>query len=169
MPIVSADIDFRLSGGAANSDPNASLGGAKSSTEITAASLHNLFDQVASAESSAGDVEYRCFYVHNAHATLALQNAVIWVQTNTPASDTTVDIGLGTSAVNGTEQTIANESTAPSGVTFSAPATEGAGLSIGNIPAGQHKAVWVRRTISAGAAANNLDNVVLRVKGDTAA
>jgi len=169
MPIVSADIDFRLSGGAANSDPNASLGGAKSSTEITAASLHNLFDQVASAESSAGDVEYRCFYVHNAHATLALQNAVIWVQTNTPASDTTVDIGLGTSAVNGTEQTVANESTAPSGVTFSAPATEGAALSIGNIPAGQHKAVWVRRTISAAAAANNLDNVVLRVKGDTAA
>lgn len=169
MPIASGDIDFRLSGGAANSDPNASLGGAKSSTEITAASLHNLFDQVASAESSAGDVEYRCFYVHNAHATLALQNAVIWVQTNTPASDTTVDIGLGTSAVNGTEQTVANESTAPSGVTFSAPATEGAALSIGNIPAGQHKAVWVRRTISAGAAANNLDNVVLRVKGDTAA
>jgi hypothetical protein len=169
MPIVSADIDFRLSGGAANSDPNASLGGAKSSTEITAASLHNLFDQVASAESSAGDVEYRCFYVHNAHATLALQNAVIWVQTNTPASDTTVDIGLGASAVNGTEQTVANESTAPSGVTFSAPATEGAALSIGNIPAGQHKAVWVRRTISAAAAANNLDNVVLRVKGDTAA
>jgi len=169
MPIVSADIDFRLSGGAANSDPNASLGGVKSSTEITAASLHNLFDQVASAESSAGDVEYRCFYVHNAHATLALQNAVIWVQTNTPASDTTVDIGLGASAVNGTEQTVANESTAPSGVTFSAPATEGAALSIGNIPAGQHKAVWVRRTISAAAAANNLDNVVLRVKGDTAA
>ena len=95
MPIVSADIDFRLSGGAANSDPNAALGGAKSSTEITAASLHNLFDQVASAESSAGDVEYRCFYVHNAHATLALQNAVIWIQANTPASDTTVDIGLG--------------------------------------------------------------------------
>lgn len=169
MPIASGDIDFRLSGGAANSDPNASLGGAKSSTEITAASLHNLFDQVASAESSAGDVEYRCFYVHNAHGTLTLQNAVIWIQTNTPATDTTADIGLGTSAVNGTEQTVANESTAPSGVTFSAPATEGAALSIGNIPAGQHKAVWVRRTISAAAAANNLDNVVLRVKGDTAA
>lgn len=169
MPIVSADIKYRHSGGAANSDPNASLGGAKSSTDITAASLHNLFDQVASAESSAGDVEYRCLYVHNAHATLALQNAVIWIQTNTPAADTTVDIGLGISAVNGTEQTVANESTAPSGVTFSAPATEGAALSIGNIPAGQHKAVWVRRTISAAAAANNLDSVVLRVKGDTAA
>jgi len=168
MPIISTDIKYRLSGGASNTDPNASIGGIKSSTEV-GAGLHNLFDIVGSAETTAGDTEYRCIYVHNAHATLALQNAVIWVQTNTPASDTTVDIGLGTSAVNGTEQTVANESTAPSGVTFSAPATEGAALSIGNIPAGQHKAVWVRRTISAAAAANNLDNVVLRVKGDTAA
>ncbi len=81
----------------------------------------------------------------------------------------TADIGLGSSAVNGTEQTIANEGTAPTSVTFSAPATKGAGLSIGNIPAGQHKAIWVRRTITAGAAANNLDNVVIRVEGDTAA
>lgn len=169
MAIISTDIQFRLSGGAANSDPNASLGGAKSSTQITAASLHNLFDQVASAESAAGDTEYRCFYIHNAHATLSWTSVVVWIQTNTPASDTTADIGLGSSAVNGTEQTVANESTAPTSVTFSAPATEGAALSIGTIPAGQHKAIWVRRTISAGAAANNLDNVVIRAKGDTAA
>ena len=169
MAILSTDIVFRHSGGAGNSDPNASLGGAISSTAITAAALSNLFDQVGSAESAAGDVEYRCFYVRNSHGSLALQNAVVWIVTNTPASDTTADIGLGSSAVNGTEQTIANEGTAPTSVTFSAPATKGAGLSIGNIPAGQHKAIWVRRTITAGAAANNLDNVVIRVEGDTAA
>lgn len=169
MPIVSGDIQFRLSGGAANADPNAALGGAKSSTQITAASLHNLFDQVASAESSAGDTEYRCFYVHNAHATLTWTTVKVWVQTNTPASDTTADIGLGTSAINGTEQTVANENTAPTSVSFSAPSTEGTALAIGDIPPGQHKAIWVRRTISAAAAANNLDSVVIRVKGDTAA
>ena len=33
MPIVSGDIDFRLSGGAANSTPNASLGGANIPTK----------------------------------------------------------------------------------------------------------------------------------------
>ncbi len=43
MPIVAADIDFRLSGGAANSDPNAALGGAKSSTEITAANRRTIW------------------------------------------------------------------------------------------------------------------------------
>jgi hypothetical protein len=44
---------------------------------------------------------------------------VVWISSNTPASDTQIAIGVGTAAVNGTEQTVANESTAPSGVTFS--------------------------------------------------
>lgn len=169
MPIVAADIDFRLSGGAANSDPNASLGGAKSSTEITDASLHNLFDIVSSAESAAGDTEYRCFYVHNAHGSLTLQGAKIWIQTQTPSSDTSVEIGLGSSAVNGTEQTVGDEQTAPGSVTFAAHANEGAAAVIGDIPPGQHKAVWVKRIVGAAAAAFNSDSVILRVKGDTAA
>lgn len=169
MPIASSDIKFRLSGGAANSDPNASLGGAKSSTEITNASLHNLFDIVSSAEASAGDTEYRCFYVHNNHGTLTWQSVKVWIQTQTPSPDTSVEIALAGEGVNGTAETVANESTAPVGETFSAPASEGAALSIGNIPAGQHQAIWVKRIVSASAAAYNTDSVVIRVKGDTAA
>jgi len=168
MPITSTDLKFRLSGGAANSDPNASLGGAKSSTEI-GTGLHNLFDQVGSAETTSGDTEYRCFYVHNAHATLALENAVIYIQSNTPSGDTSVEIAVGSAAVNGTEQTVANESTAPTGVTFSSAANLGAALALGNIPAGQHRAVWVKRIVNAGAAAYNDDQATLRVQGDTAA
>lgn len=168
MPITSTDIKFRLSGGGSNTDPNASLGGAKSSTEI-GTGLHNLFDQVGSAETTSGDTEYRCFYVHNAHATLALENAVIYIQSNTPSGDTSVEIAVGSAAVNGTEQTVANESTAPTGVTFSSAANLGAALALGNIPAGQHRAVWVKRIVNAGAAAYNDDQVTLRVQGDTAA
>ena len=52
-----------------------------------------------------------------------MQNSVIWIASNTPSADTTIEIALGSSAVNGTEQTIANESTAPTGVTFSAPSS----------------------------------------------
>lgn len=164
MPIVSGDIIYRLSGGAGNSDPNASLGGIKSSTAMGS----NLLDDVSSVESAAGDVEYRAFYVHNAHATLTMENAVCWIQANTPSADDTLDIGLGTSAVNGTEQTVANESTAPSGVTFTAAANEGAAIALGNIPPGEHRAVWVRRTINAAAAASS-DTATLRVKCDTQA
>jgi hypothetical protein len=169
MAITSSDIKFRLSGGASNSDVNASIGGAESSTEIVDASLHNLFDIVSSAEGSAGDTEYRCFYVHNAHATLTLQSAKIYIQTQTPDSDTSVEIGLGASAVNGTEAAIANEGDAPDDVTFSTADGAGNALSIGDIPAGEHKAIWVKRIVSADAAAYNGDSVILRVAGDTAA
>lgn len=169
MPILISDLQVRLSGGGANSDPNAALGGAISSTAITDATLSNLFDQVSSAEASSGDTEYRCFYFRNNHGSLTLQNAVVWINANTPATDTTVEIALAGEGVNGTAETIANESTAPIGETFTAPATKGAGLSVGNIPAGQHIAVWVKRIINASAAANNLDNVIISIEGDTAA
>ena len=169
MPIVSSDLVERLSGGASNSDPNAALGGAKSSTAVTDNTTHNVFDVVSSAESSAGDTEYRCIYLHNAHGSLTLQSAKVWIQTNTPSSDTSVEIGLGSSAVNGTEQTIANENTAPTSVTFSTAAGEGNALSIGNIPSGQHKAIWIKRIVSASAAAANDDSYVLSYAGDTSA
>lgn len=162
MPIVSTDIKFRLSGGASNTDPAAALGGDKSSTDAAS----TIFDDVSSAEATAGDIEYRCVYVHNNHGSLTLQGAKVWIQTQTPSADTDVAIGLGSSAVNGTEQTVANEGTAPTSVTFSAPSSFAGGLTIGDIPAGQHKAVWVRRTVNAGAAAAS-DSFALRVQGDT--
>jgi hypothetical protein len=169
MPITATDIHFRFSGGAANSVATSSIGGAKSSVQITDATLQNLFDNVTGDESAAGDIEYRCFYIHNAHATLTWLGVVVWIQTNTPSTDTTCDIGLGSSAVSGTEQTIANEGTAPTSVTFSAPATKAGGLTIGDLAPGASKAVWVRRTVSAAASAYNADSVVIRAEGDTAA
>jgi hypothetical protein len=170
MAILSTDIIYRLSGGAANSDPNAALGGAKSTTAITDNVLNNLWDDVSGDEGSVGDTEYRCFYVHNNHGTLTLQSPKIWISTDTTSANDEVDIGLGSSAVNATEQTVANESTAPTGgVTFSHPTTKTAGIALGDIPAGQHRAVWARRVVGASAAAidNNAYNIT--VEGDSAA
>jgi len=169
MPIAPGDIDFFLSGGAANSDPNASLGGAKSSTQVTAATLHNLFDRVTGDEGDAGDIEYRCIYVQNSHGSLTLQSAVLWIQTNTPSGDTTVAIALGGEGNGGTAETIANENTAPSGESFSSPSSKGTGLSLGDLDAGEFYPIWIRRTVTAGAAAYDSDSVLLRVEGDTAA
>lgn len=169
MAIISSEIQYRLSGGASNAIANNSYGGAKSTTSITSGAANNLWDNVSGDEAAAGDVEYRCIYIHNANASLTWENVVVWIDTNTPSTFTTIDIGLGAAAVNATETAVANESTAPAGVTFSAPSTKAAGLSIGNIPAGQHKAIWLRRTVTAGAPAVNSDNVVIRAEGDTAA
>jgi hypothetical protein len=78
---------------------------------------------VSSQESNDWDTEYRCIYVVNTHASLTLQNAKVWISSNTPSSSTEIQIGLGSSAINGTEQTPGSESTTPSGVTFSLAAS----------------------------------------------
>lgn len=162
MPINSTDMKYRLSGGAANTDPLAALGGAASTTDAAA----TIFDNVTSAEASTGESEYRCVYVKNNHGTLTALGTKVWVQTQTPSADTDVAIGLGTSAVNGNEQTVADENTAPAGVTFTAPASFAAGLTIGDLTPGQTKAVWVKRTVNAGAAPT-ADSFVLRSQCDT--
>jgi hypothetical protein len=165
MPLITGDFVTRLSGGAANASGNASLGGAKSANAASA-TVDLLFDQVASAEAAAGDVEYRCVYLHNANATSSMLSAVVWVSANTPSSSTTLSIGVGTAAVNGTEQTVADETTASAGVTFSEPASQGAGLALGDIPAGQHKAIWLRRTVTAAAGATANDTWSLGYAAD---
>jgi hypothetical protein len=165
MPIVSTDIKSYYSGGCSNTDPAASIGGARSTTEVNWAAL---FDTVSSAEGAAGDVEYRCVYFFNDHPTLTLEAAKVWIQANTPSADTTIDIGLAAAGASATETAVANESTAPAGVTFLAAANEGTALSLGNLAPDAYHGVWVRRTVTAGAAAAS-DTFTVRVKGDTAA
>lgn len=169
MPIAAADIEFRYSGGTTNTSPAASLGGAMSTQAggaFATAVANNLWDDVSGAESSTGDTEYRGFYVKNNHGTLTWQSVVVWIDSLTSSADTEFDIALAAEAVNAAMATIANESTVPTGVTFSRPTTKGAGLSIGNIPAGQYKGVWIRRTVNAAAAAAN-DTGSIRAEGDT--
>jgi hypothetical protein len=156
---------WRLSGGASNTDPTASLGGVISST-TTAGS--NLFDNVTGDESAAGDTEYRGVYVLN-NGDVDLQSAVVWIQTNTPDPDTAVAIALAGEGANATMEIVANENTAPVGEAFTSPSNKATGLSIGTLAAGQRYGVWIRRTVNAGAAAYNNDTFTLRVEGDTAA
>jgi hypothetical protein len=168
MPIESTDIQSRLSGGAANTNPAASIGGAISNTSLVDATLNNLFTEVNEDQTEAGVILYRCFYVRNAHGTLTWKNVKVWIQTQSTSEDTVVAIGLGASAVNGTETAVANQTTAPGGVSFTAPADKASGLVIGDLAPGAHKAVWVRLTVTAGAAAAN-DSCVIRSSGGTAA
>ena len=85
MPIASTDILYKfsvLTGAAGNSGVGTmigSLGKYLSTTQITTATMNNLFDDVTGDENLASNPEYKCFFVHNAHATLSLQNAVVWI------------------------------------------------------------------------------------------
>ena len=161
MPIVSTDIDYKHSGGATNSDPALSLGGIISANDVT---VNTLFDDVSSAEASAGDTEYRCVYVQNSHATLTLLTAKVFIQANTAGSR--IAIALGGEGKNGTAETVANENTAPVGETFSQPVDYTGGLSLGDLAPGEYFPVWVRRTIPA-AAGGATDTFTLRVQGET--
>ena len=169
MAITATDIKFYHSGGASNSVGNASIGGAISSVELSSGTLHDLFDKVTGDESAAGDIEYRCIYIKNTHGTLTLESALLWISANTPSADTTIDIGLSAQGLTATATAVANESTAPAGVSFSAPASKAAGLAVGDLAAAAYVGVWIRRTVTAGAAAYNSDTATLRIEGDTAA
>lgn len=165
MAIVASDIHKRMSGGASNSDPAASLGGAMSSTAFT---NNAVFDDVSSGEATAGDIEYRCFYAYNAHATLTLTSAKVFIQAQTSSADTDIALALGGEGKNGTAETVANEGTAPTGESFSQPASYAAGLALGDLAPGDYFPIWIRRTVNAGAAAAT-DTWTIRVQGDTAA
>jgi hypothetical protein len=170
MAIAASDILLRLSGGSGNTDPNASLGGVMStSTVITDNTANNLFDQKSGAESTAGRTEYRGFYVLNNHGSLTWQSAKIWLDSETSHGTVDMEIALAGEGLNATMETIANETTAPSGESFVDAATEGAALSLGNIPSGQRYGVWLKLVVPAATAAVTDYTVVIKVKGDTAA
>ena len=171
MAIVAGDIDYHLSGGAGNSDPDASLGGIISTTQIVDNTDNNIFDDVSGDEASAGDTEYRAIFVANAHGSLTLQASVIWIESNTTSGDDTVAIALAGEGVqvSGNIETVGNESTAPSGETFTEPANKAAGLTIGDIASGSEQGIWIRRIVNATAAAITGNAFTLRTEGDTLA
>ena len=180
MPITSTDILFKLAvttGSAGNSTtqptPNNSLGKYISTTQLADATLNALFDDITGDENAASTVDYRCVFIHNAHATLTLIGPMLWVSAEV-AGGASVAIGLDTTAASAVGAssaqalTIANELTAPSGVTFTTPTTKSGGLSVGDLGPGQVKAFWVKRTAANSAALSN-DGATFNVEGDTLA
>lgn len=178
MAITASDVVLRLTvktgsaGDTTASTPAASLGGFTSTT-VMSTGASALFDDISGAENAASTVDYRAFDVLNNHATLSLQNAVVYLASEVAggASIAIAVDSVGPVAKGAASQgsSIANETTAPTGVgAFSSPTTAASGLSLGTIAAGQIKRVWVRRTAANSAALDN-DGVSFAVAGDTAA
>lgn len=167
MAIVASDIKKYLSGGAGNSDPNASLGGVISSTEIVNDSLNNLFAAAAAAEAEAGSTKYRAIFIKNTHATLTLTDPKVYIDTNTPSADTVVYIALADETGSPIE-TIVNENTAPDGPVFSLADGFANGLSLGSLAPGETKGVWIKWVLGEDTVAV-ADSVTIGVKGETEA
>ncbi len=159
MSIQATDLEFRFSAPDASAGdqfdqdtPGLSLGRYVSTTVWAGGVLHDLFAAVSGADNLAGKIEYRCLFIVNKHATLTWTGPVIWFSTDTQAGSAEIAMGLdptGASALTSTAEqarAVANATSAPAGVGFSKPLSQGAGLVLGDIPPGYCKAFWLRRT-----------------------
>jgi hypothetical protein len=172
MSVLAADMKLRYTtaSGAAGlttaGTRDTSLGKYASTTDVTAPP-NAFFDDVQSAEASAGDTEYRCIIVYNSHATDSALNVVVKLTGEVAgggATTTALD-NIATAAANGASAlsaTVANENTAPTGVgTF-----DTSDKTIGTLAAGQGKAFWLKRTVGAATGPLVGDGFTITVGGD---
>lgn len=171
MTVTQADIKIRYSvgtGSAGNSvagTRDGSLGKYMSTTDMTAPP-NAIWDDVSSAEATAGDTEYRCHFIYNTHATDSALNVVVSINSEVTGGGATtvgVDPTAASAAGSATAQAmgpVTDENTAPSGVTFGSSAT------VGTLAAGQCRAVWVKRTVGAATGSIVGDGFTYHVAGD---
>ena len=146
MAIVSGDLKLYLTGGAANSDPTLSLGGATSSTLFTDNTLDKLFASVTPAEGLAGSVKYRALTFKNTSALTAYAVA-IYIAQETTSTYTTVALAYDATGT----QSVVNENTAPIGLSFTTPLSLATAIALGDVAAAAVRRIWFRRTVTAGA------------------
>lgn len=165
------DIRIYLTGGAGNTDPNLSLGGVTSSTEFVSDSLNNLFGAATASQAENGAVQYRALAVKNTHVSDTWTAMKMWLSQlakKADASDYTAyaSFALGLDATTGD---IPNDTTAPSGVTFTSPTTRSGGISCSDLAPAVEKRIWVRRTIVAGAVYDSAVNHRITYGGERSA
>lgn len=167
MPIADTDIKiYKTTNG---------LGGAITANEAVSGVTGNVFDTFSGAETAAGGVFYACLYIKNEHTSLTAQALEAILASETAHAGVNFSIAKGSSAVNAQEQTIADENTAPTGVTFADTDTTTTGeavadptVSLPDLPFGQTIAIWARMTIDAATAAKTGYVASVSVNFDTA-
>ena len=142
-----AVVKLYLSGGAGNKFPVTSLGGVRSTTEIVAATLNNLFDDTTRVEIINGRIEYRCFFVKNESGGDFMRarfiNLVI-----PPLAESEFSFALNDKA---TPEQLVTEDQTPAGLTFYKfrdwRALE---VAIGVLDDNEERAIWIKRKVLAG-------------------
>lgn len=134
-------LEIRLTGGADNADPNASLGGVMSANEV-ALTINNLFRDITKSELDAGIILHRAIDVYNSGDAACKVVSAFVVPTTSPG--TQVDFGLDATA-----QEIVDEETVPADVVFD-HYEAGTALPINDIAAGAAQRIWCRLIVTAG-------------------
>lgn len=176
--IIASEIVFRgttTAGSAGDStaqaNPNLWLGKYAATTAWAGGSLNDLFDDITGPENAASTADYRGLAILNNNASNTLQSAAAYISAET-AGGASISLGADTTAASAKGSasaqlvTIANETTAPSGASFTSPTTYAGGVSLGNIAVANVKGLWVKR-LAANNAALSADGVTIAVQGDT--
>lgn len=172
MSVLSTDIKLRYSvttgaaGLATAGVRDAALGKYVSTTDVPSPP-NAFYDDVASAEASAGRTEYRCIFVYNSHATDSALNVQVSISGEVAGGGTTTIAldNIVAGAANGAgalSATVGTDTTAPTGVgTFATSA-----LTIGTLAAGQARAFWLKRVVTAATGPLVGDGFTITVGGD---
>ncbi len=143
-----AVVKLYLSGGAANKFPVTSLGGVRSTTEIVAATLNNLFDDTTRVEVINGRTEYRCFYIKNESGGDFMRARFINLAIP-PAAE--AEFSFAVNDPGDTPQLLVTEDKTPVGLTFYRfrdwRVLE---VAIGILDDTKETAIWIKRKVLAG-------------------
>lgn len=153
---MAAQLEWRYTGGAANAEPDLSLGGVGSSEPLLEAAANNLFDDVPGTESMAGTTEYRALDLYNAGDATAT-DVSLYMSAETSSSDSQLDHGVDATDPIDNTTSIASETVAPANVTFG-HYTSASKLDLPDIPAGSRCRVWFKRVVASGAAGADEDS-----------
>jgi len=149
------------------------LGGAITGVGSVSGVADNLFNVFSGAETSAGGTFYACVYVRNETVDVGnpvAQGLEVFIDSITVHAGAILSLGLGSAAIDAVEPTIANENTAPAGVTFFSEADAedvDDNLIIGDLPANSFKSFWIRAVIDPATAAKASLVMSLKFKFDS--
>lgn len=133
------------------------LGGAEALGQVD--TLNNAIGggSFSAAEATSGANHYRGLILQNKHSADGMTGLTVWLDSGMGATVAVASETVSSDAI----QTIADESTAPTGRTWETGTTEGTGLVLGAVAAGSGVGLWIRTTIAASAAAAAKVDVVL--------
>jgi len=182
MGITESDLLFKYTNNATTVNPELSLGGTLSPNTIPSGVDNNLFDDVTGDESSLGAQHYRAIGIHNTLTTHIWMNTKAWITGYNRAASNYDVIFFGTERPSGTGgtpdgtiQTIPDEYTEPTGITWIEEGSPSDTVDVsgndyvGSIGPDDWAGFWFQRSVPAGAVAFSNRSCTLRVEGETSA
>jgi hypothetical protein len=153
----------------ANTDPNLSIGGNVSTTEVISNNLHALFRRITESELSSGVTIYRCVAVKNVDAGLATMRNVRFFMVQDTLSP--FDLALYSRAQvgkNTAETPIINEFTAPTGsnILFKATLNRSGAFDFGDLLVNDYMCLWLRLSVNPSAVPKQDNRFMVRVEFD---